>query len=89
MFAKGGCPFSNNVNGVEEKSDHPSSAHRIKRSDDDVADQATTTTKGCTCKSKCGATMDDGYKFDWCYTGTRKMVFVEIRIRPYLTSLNV
>jgi len=34
----------------------------------DEADPATTTPNHCRCKSTCGATVEDKFKQDWCYT---------------------
>jgi len=50
-----GCPFGNHA---EDKSDDEPT----------VADPETTTPHGCTCISLCGATIEDGFNLDWCYT---------------------
>merc|ERR1712096_412272 len=66
---RGGYPFSNSVNSDKEILQH----NRLKRdSDDVVADPATTTNKGCHCKSYCSATIDFSLaKYDWCYTDNK------------------
>merc|ERR1711976_81894 len=33
-----------------------------------IADPDTTTPNGCKCTSLCGATIEDGFTADWCYT---------------------
>ena len=49
-----GCPFEKYANLAK-------SAENGK-----IADPETTTPNGCTCNSNCGATVDDGFKLDWC-----------------------
>merc|ERR1719273_2234955 len=57
-----GCPFGH------DKSD--AAGDPLPDYDDPptVADPETTTPNGCTCKSLCGATFEDLYTLDWCYT---------------------
>ena len=41
---------------------------RLKRQVKEIADPETTTPDGCTCTSLCGASIDNLYYDDWCYT---------------------
>ena len=49
------CPFTGTASASENAKD-------VK----DGPDPETTTPNGCTCNSVCGATIDDGFKLDWC-----------------------
>jgi len=56
-LAKSECPFTGKASASENAKD-------VK----DGPDPETTTPNGCTCNSVCGATIDDGFKLDWCTT---------------------
>ena len=60
------CPFTT---GEQNDATQLAKDVRIKRSGDEVVDPETSTPEGCTCESVCGATIDDLYSNDWCYTG--------------------
>ena len=55
-----GCPFASS----RSESGHLPNPHEVK----EIADPETTTPNGCTCTSLCGATIDDLFFDDWCYT---------------------
>ena len=57
-FFISGCPFS----GKHTSNIVGSQFRRTIES----PDPETTTPNGCTCNSICGATVDDGFKLDWC-----------------------
>ena len=59
--ASSGCPFA----GL--RMPNASEARNISQIRVDP-DPGQMTVKGCACKTSCGASADDGFKCDWCYT---------------------
>lgn len=59
--AKSGCPFAGLLTQLRSHRQNPT-APMVG------PDPGQKTVKGCLCKTTCGASVDDGYKCDWCYT---------------------